>query len=504
MMCFGWGRCDNLALAAELRYHKVSDLQETSRSFLVRFRGSRSQSAGLTKLASQAGPLHRKCPRMKLSRLAILRRWVLLGLFFLPAAALGQQPRSAAPLNTAAPLNFQGRLLVAVSDADMLASAYTDDQLGPAQGADTLSIIRLDRPLGGARPATAPASNSVTGPPAAMAVSRDGRTAIVVETLGPRGAADTKLSELPVGRTIAVADLSNPDQPKVIQRITCPAQPETVSISAGGTQVAVTFGLKGDGKTIPLVLYRLAGGRLSSPITPSIPGWTYGHRLVDAEFAPQGDTLALLDFTAAELRFVHVSTDNSALMAWGNPVALGKAPYLFLARWTPDGRYVLADTINAPRGTVFSVRVAAGQDGMPHRLVSQAVTGGSPEGLAVSPDGRWVATSNLEQTAMPKLDPKQGYFGSITLMHFDSATGILSRVGDYPFEGILPETVLFDNSSRYVAATVYDHFDNRKPGGSIDFWRISGDALDPTRTELVKTDLSIPVARGVHTMVIVR
>ena len=46
---------------------------------------------------------------------------------------------------SALPPGFGGRLLVTISDADMLASAYIDDQLGPAQGVDTLSGVRLDR-----------------------------------------------------------------------------------------------------------------------------------------------------------------------------------------------------------------------------------------------------------------------------------------------------------------------------------------------------------------------
>ena len=429
--------------------------------------------------------------------------WAALafGIFGVSAAVLAQKDDSSVPFD------FKGRFLVAVSDADMLASAYIDDKLGPAQGADSLSVIRLDRPLAKARLATTPVSNSVTGPPAAMAVTRDGRTALVVETLGARRKADTKLSELLLGRTIAVVDLSNTERPRVVQRVACPAQPETVSIDASGTRVAVTFGLKGDGKTTPLMLFRLAGGRLSSPSTPRIPGWVAGHSLINAEFAPQGNTLALLDFTGAELRFVRVAPDAQSLTAWGDAVALKKAPYLFLARFTPDGRYVFANTISTPRGTVFCVRVAAETkaDGTPiHRLVSQATTGGGPEGLAVSPDGRWVATANLEQSFFAKNDPKQGYFASVSLLHFDSETGALSRVGDYPFEGILPETVVFDDSSHFLAATTFDHFDKRVPSGSIEFWRIAGDATGPTRTELVKTGPSIPVARGVHTMQIVR
>ena len=96
-----------------------------------------------------------------------------------------------------------------------------------------------------------PATNSVTGPPAALAVSPDGRYVIIVETLGPRAQGQTKLSELPLGQTLLVVDLADPDRPKLVQRLACPAQPETVSINAAGSLVAVTFGPKGSGRGDP-------------------------------------------------------------------------------------------------------------------------------------------------------------------------------------------------------------------------------------------------------------
>jgi len=86
----------------------------------------------------------------------------------------------------------------------------------------------------------------------------------------------------------------------------------------------------------------------------------------------------------------------------------------------------------------------------------------------------------------------------------DPQSGLLERVGTYAFDGILPESVVFDNSSRFLAVTTFDHFDDKRPGGSIDFWRIAGDYFDPKRTELVKTNYSVPVTRGVHSMVIVQ
>ena len=125
-------------------------------------------------------------------------------------------------------------------------------------------------------------------------------------------------------------------------------------------------------------------------------------------------------------------------------------------------------------------------------------------GISISPDGRYVVTTNLEKSAFALDDPKQGFFSSLTLLRLDPATGVLESAGDFAFDGVLSEAAVFDNSSRFLAVTNYTFFDPTRKGGSIDFWRIAGDVSDPKRTELVKMDFSIPVTRGAHSMVIVR
>jgi hypothetical protein len=55
-----------------------------------------------------------------------------------------------------------------------------------------------------------------------------------------------------------------------------------------------------------------------------------------------------------------------------------------------------------------------------------------------------------------------------------------------------------------LAVVTYDHFDDRKPGGAIDFWLVARDPLGPTRIELVRTEHSVPVARGAHLLMLVR
>ncbi len=82
------------------------------------------------------------------------------------------------------------------------------------------------------------------------------------------------------------------------------------------------------------------------------------------------------------------------------------------------------------RGTVTSVQLAAirYQTGAPvHIIAPRLEAGQQPEGLAVSPDGRWVATANLETSCLPLTDKGQKFFGSVTLLRINANFGILDR-----------------------------------------------------------------------------
>lgn len=440
---------------------------------------------------------------------------ILAGVLALSSVAVAQTR------DRAAPFAFEGRALVAVSDADMLASAYVDGVLGPREGEDALSLI----PLGGhprdMTAASVAVSNSVAGPPVAVAVTPDGRYAIAVETFTPRpddGRTEHTFADLRQGRTITVIDISDLARPRVVQRLTGLERPDSVSISADGTLVAIAIHPEGDGDQFPLALYRLDRGRLTeTPVTPTVPGWNTGDRLIHAEFHPREPMLALLNETRAELSFARVGTDDGTptLTPHGNVVRIERSPYV--VRFTPDGRHAIANGLywgpdvqgtwnEAPRGSVVSVRLDAGRadDSSPrHALVSRAQTGVSPEGLAISPDGTMVVTTNLERSYLPYDDPRQTFFSSLTLLRLDPESGGLSRVADFPYDGILPEAAAFDASSRALAVVTYDHFDDRRLGGSVDVWRVARDPLDPSRIELVKTEHSVPVARGAHSLVLI-
>ena len=437
---------------------------------------------------------------------------LMVGLVLLPMASSLAQDRVA-------PLNFQGRYLVSISDADMLASAYVDGQLGPPEGKDALSIIPLGGHVRDLQVYEVEASNSVAGPPVAVAVSPDGRYAIVLETFAPRpeGAWENQtFADLRHGDRLQVFDLIDPTQPILVQDVAIAERPTAVGVNRDGSLVAVTFHPAGAGVETPLALIPFSNGRLGAPVYPAVPHLPQGHELIHAEWRPTQNVLALVNRTGAEVTFVQVvpEGDNFELQPWGNRVQIEKEP--FMARFTPDGRHLIVNNLfwgvdveghwsEAPRGSVNSIRLEAGTqtNGSPrHALVSRAMTGVSPEGLAISPNGRFVVTTNLERSYLPYHDNRITWFSSLSLITLDAQTGQLNHVADYPYDGILPEAAAFDASSQYLAVVNYDHFDDRIPGGSIDFWRIAADPLNP-QPMLVQTRYAIPVTRGAHSMVLV-
>jgi DNA-binding beta-propeller fold protein YncE len=415
-------------------------------------------------------------------------------------------------------LDFQGQAIVSVSDADMLASAYVNGQLGPREGQDALSIIALG---GDPRDWTAVevfASNSVAGPPSAVEISPDGRFAFVIETFTPRPDNDDPhtFADLGIGSKLKVFDISDRAAPALVQEVTTLARPDAVRMNAAGSILAVTSNPEGGaGRETPLALYRFADGQLSEAATPAIAGWPLDTgRLIDLDWHPSENVVAMIDEVGNTLRFARIG-DDLTVTPFGNVVDVERAPYR--VEFTPDGRHVVLNAlywgadiagfwIEAPRGSVLAVRMNAEGEGdsARHAFVSRIETGVSPEGIAVSPDGRWVATTNLERSYLPYDDARITWFSSITLARLDQATGQLAKVGDFSYDGILPEAAVFDNSGNYLAVVTYDHFDDRRTGGSVDFWRIQADPLDAANVQLVKTEHSVPVARGAHSMQIIR
>ena len=402
-------------------------------------------------------------------------------------------------------VGIEGRAIVSIHDGDMLASAYVDGQLGPRETGDVLTILLLsDMSLAGV-----PVSSSVAGAPTAVAVTPDGQFAVVSESFGPRPEDGERFGDLPIGSLVTLVDISDLSDPTVVDTAEAGNRLDGLSISPDGSLIAVALH-QSDGRGIAFV--ERNGNQLGAVSHASLPAIAESQRISHVEWHPTQDFLAIHTVDQATVHFARVIRDGAAVLLepWGNPVLTSKYP--FMGRFTPDGSHYLTANLfwgpdvpgiwtEAVDGDVMSIRFDAegSGDGPRHFIVGRTPTGASPEGLAISPDGEWAVSTNLEVSYAPAEDERHTPYASLTLIDIDTATGDLHTVGTYYFDGILPEAATFDASGQYVAVVNYDQHVGGADGGSIDFWRlVTGD-----EPKLVQTRTSIAVPHGPHSMSLV-
>ncbi|MEM7525401.1 MAG: hypothetical protein AAF360_16940, partial [Pseudomonadota bacterium] len=163
------------------------------------------------------------------------------------ATSVAPQAIAQSPAVDALP-GLEGRAIVSIHDGDMLASAYINGRLGPRESADALSVLSLED----LSFATAPVSNSVAGAPTAVAVTPDGRYAVVSESFGPRPADGEGFRDLPIGENVTLIDLSDLSAPRVVDTAAIGERLDGLSLSPDGDIVAVALH-QNDGRGVAFV-----------------------------------------------------------------------------------------------------------------------------------------------------------------------------------------------------------------------------------------------------------
>jgi hypothetical protein len=416
---------------------------------------------------------------------------------------------------------FTGRYIAAISDGDFLASTYSDGKLPTPGTTDQLSIVMLPLNRGQERISQIKASNSVTGAPYALALSPDSRTAFVVETLGTMQPGDTRREQLPSGNQLVAIDVSNPQRPAVRSRMTIAPKPETVHVRPNGDLLAISTQTPGK----EMILIPIQNNQLGQPvefslsqlgIQPDSGKFQNGLSVSQIQWHPSGRYLAVNLNYRDEIAFYKVQEspdDFPNLIPWGNPVKVGKDP--FTGQFTPDGRFFLSSNwgrnfgaqvktleqrLPQTRGTVSVIQLAdlnTPTSQAQHRVTSTAIADNSPESLAISPDASTVVTVNMRGTVFSESSPRFTRQASLSLMILDRTSGQLTKINDYPFEGILPEGAAFDASGKMLAVAVYDYF-TPKPKGGIELWQV----LKTPQPNLQRTGHVIDVGRGVHQVLV--
>ncbi len=412
-----------------------------------------------------------------------------------------------------------GDFIVTISDMDMEATSFVTDNLasGRADAADQLTISELPLSETSTEYAQLPVSNSVVGPPTALAVSPDGRTAFVVASRAPAPAGATRTDQLADGETLTAIDLTMPLAPRVADEIFVGPRPLSVDVHPAGDLVLVArdsddrrqLMIVGfDGSTFGVPLWGPMLGLDDDGARPSCAMWHPSGRFFGVTL-PRRNQVVFYAFSRTG------STGAYSIRPWGEPVTVGKYPYS--GRFTPDGRHFLTTDlqwgedvdgflVGAPNGEVSAIRFNASSDGTDsgpagqHAFVGSAVVGISPEGLAISPDGRAVATANLQRSFLTEDDPRLTRGGSVTLLAFDPETGALTVVADEPVEG-MPEGITFDGAGTTLAVIQFRSFGQNALEGEIAFFGVRRKAGRPTGLE--RASYSLGAGRGSHGLVIV-
>ncbi|WP_426754525.1 acetolactate decarboxylase [Myxococcus sp. Y35] len=407
--------------------------------------------------------------------------------------------------------------LAVISDGDFVGHSYASGRLADSADGhrDLLTLVRLGE--GGASRSHVEVSNSVTSAPEALALTPDGGTAFVIERLGQRPHGAQQVRELPPGARLSAVDLRG--APRVAATTQMRAFPEALAVHPEGRWVAV---LSNDEEAawLQLVAYGPKGfGAVSRwPLhTLGVRGEKakarHGITATNVQWHPSGRYLAVNVNTLDRVVFLELTAGTNAVpqvRPWGEPVRVGKDP--FVGRFTPDGRHYLtsnwgrdfsATTLEGRIPTTPSslsvIRLApvgtAGKAARHQRIGEDVLTGLSAEGLAISPDGLRVATVNMRGTAFPRNSPRFHRDASVTLLAFSPGDGRLRKLGDYPFEGVLPEGGTFDKSGRHFLVSVFQQQEGQPPGGGIEIFRVtSGDDEAPALRHLGR----LPVPHGAH------
>jgi DNA-binding beta-propeller fold protein YncE len=281
---------------------------------------------------------------------------------------------AAAMIAMAAPATLSAQIAVSANDGKQLRPGDA------GRTADSVSVIDLrsypPRTIG-----TVAAPASMIGPPAAVAVARNGGFALVTAAQRLTAAGAIELSD-----QVSVIDLARPDAPELVQTVQAGPGASGVAINRAGTLALVVS--TGDDM---VSVFTISGKRLTPAGKIQLPAKA---RPTDVAFLPDGKSAIVVAQGAGQLMRLSVSGATVALE--GSTIATGVQPYG--VSFSPDGRYAYNTNLQGNAlpagttpvrgqvriGTVTAVDLRSG-------AVTATEVGVTPEHLTLSRDGRYLA-----------------------------------------------------------------------------------------------------------------
>jgi DNA-binding beta-propeller fold protein YncE len=344
-------------------------------------------------------------------------RTMLLPLMLLPAAAAASPHDIIIGIDEKAVWGADGNPVSGAPGRDLVLVMDVTDALHP--------VFRASFPL----------ENSVFGPPTNLQITPNGRLALIADSI-----ADTKVSDAAwkAGPTdkLHVIDL-DATPPAVVGTITVGRQPSGLAINAQGTLALVA---NRAGKSVSVLT-------IDGTTVQQVAELPMGEEVCAVAIAPGGKRAFVAKNASAKVAVLSIDgTTVTTDKAQDIPVGLG----VYNLDMTPDGKYLIAaNTGTAGDGSSKTLSTIDAASAHPHTIDTVSV-GDGPEGMAISPDGKWVAVPLLLGTTASQSAWSYTKAGAATLMSIGPG-GKLTLVSTLPL-GAIPEGVAWspDSSTVYI------------------------------------------------------
>jgi DNA-binding beta-propeller fold protein YncE len=334
----------------------------------------------------------------------------------------------------------QAQLLIVGNDEKQGWDA-TGKQVNSPPGKDTVSIIDVSKPRDPRVVVNLPLMNTVVGPPTNLAITPDKKLGLVANSLdwvkdgeSWKGQPDNKLY---------VIDLTT-SPPKQIATLELGKQPSGMAINRAGTLALVAnraddtvsvLSISGmDVKVVDTVSVSSGGPNKEQPSAIAI--------------TPDGKHALVAKFLANKVAYLAIEGQKVTYAKYD--MATGLYPYNVAI--TPDGRLAIAGNNGGAGSSDGQVDTAAIIDmtADPPRVIDQVVVGDGPEGLAMSPTGKYAVEVILNGSNLSHDKFFYHRASYVTLLKIDSRGKKVWRVGKPVDVGGLAEGVAFSNDGRYL------------------------------------------------------
>jgi hypothetical protein len=398
--------------------------------------------------------------------------------------------------NSYAQADFKAKALVVLSDADMIASSYEDGFLNKnSQIGDSLTVLAYSHPNPVKRQISL--SNSVIGWPSVFSYSPLTQLGYFAETKGSHQLSGKRVQRvwdaLADGGRLSVVDLSNIENPRIIQQEKLGNNVFSVSVNSTGTVLASSI-IHGTKRQI--LLSQLKEGKISKTFLADTDVFDNFRRITSLYFHPSKDLLAVnLDNTS--IGFYRITNQNDTLGLEAIGELLDVSIRWSEGKWFNNGNFFAVcdyafTGLDEPR--LSSIKSVRFDETGNHAVVSEVKTGLSTEGFDLSPDNQYIVAVNMERSFLPpSYADSLSIRPSLTLIKVSPNNGQLERLGaNHAFDGALPEDAAFDSESNTVAVVSFHEMKELNPTkGKIEFWEIQNE-------QLIKLDTKVELTRGAH------